>query len=139
MNRPVGKPMFVVRLTDQDQRPKVSIRAWAPRRAKNGWKSAVQVVGIGDDAVFEAYAPSPFECQLFAMRMIRQRLAESEGRYSFGGEPFETLFPMYAPNEFGPEVQKEAEAAISEITDREIKRMHSELGRKYPNYPIKVD
>ncbi|MBU6318526.1 MAG: hypothetical protein KGS00_02635 [Alphaproteobacteria bacterium] len=96
-------------------------------------------MGIGDDAIFEAYAPSPCECQLFAMRMIRQSLVESEGRYSFGGEPFETLFPMYAPNSFGPEVQQEAEAAISEITDREIKRMHRELGRKYPNYPIRVD
>lgn len=128
--------MFVLRLTDKDERPRVSIRAWPPKRSRNGWKSAIKIVGIGDDAVFEAYAAGPFECLMFAMRMIRQKLSESDGQYSLKGDSIETLFPMYAPNQFGPEVQKEAENAISRITDREIKRMHKELGGKYPDYPF---
>ena len=134
-----GKPMFALRLTDVNERPRVSIRVWAPKRRKLGWTSAIQIVGIGDDAVFEAYAPSPFECQLFAMRMIREKLSTSGGQYLLAGETIDTLLPMYAPNQFGPEVQKEAETVISEITDREVRRMHSELGKKYPDYPFKVD
>ena len=139
MIRPVGKPMFVVRLTDQEERSRVSIRVWPPKRGKSGWKSAIQIMGIGEDAAFEAYAASPFECLMFAMRMIRQKLSESDGRYSLGGDSFETLLPMFAPNQFGSEVQREAEDAISEITAREISRMHKELGKKYPKYPIKPD
>jgi len=134
-----GKPMFVVRLTDENKRPRVSLRVWPPRRRKNLWTSAIQIVGIGDDAEFEAYAASPFECQLFAMRMIRERLSASGVQYAFAGDPIETFLPMTAPTQFGPEVQKEAENAISEITDREIRLMHKELGKKYPSYPFKPD
>lgn len=134
-----GKPMFALRLTDANERPRVSIRVWPPKRRKQAWTSAIQIVGIGDGAVFDAYAPSPFECQLFAMRMIREKLSASGGQYFLAGEPIDAVLPMYAPSQFGPKVQKEVETLIAEITDREINRMHRKLGKKYPDYPFKVD
>jgi hypothetical protein len=137
--RPVGKPMLVLRLTDQKERPCVSIRVWPPKRSKNAWKSAIQILGIGDDAVFEVYGADPFQSLMFSMRMIRQKLSESDGQYLLRGDSIETVFPMFAPTQFGSEVLREAENAISEITARELKRMHKELGKKYPDYPFKVN